>query len=277
MVSTFSNLGIEEPAQGDYASSWANVANTNYTLLDNAISAITSVDVTGAADKTLTQNNGAADQSRNAVLVIKGAPSNQLSVLYPNNMTKVVHVRSKVAYGGFNVIVNTVAKTGSGCTIAAGESKNAYSDGVRVYQLGGTPKGIIQLWAGTTTDIPAGWAHYSTADGRWLKFGGVVATPAAVNPTVSIGTPATGTTAATSLTEAQMPKHAHRIAFDTLATVPSGSGSMFGVQFASGTATTSAGGNDGHTHSLVGSHTHPISVSGGSPIGMTLIPIRKIT
>ena len=97
MVSTFTtNLKLEKPGFGDYSSNWATPANNDYDLIDQGISAITSVDITGSSNITLSSTNGVIDQARSATLVIKGTPTGQLSVLVPNNLTRNYAVRSKV-------------------------------------------------------------------------------------------------------------------------------------------------------------------------------------
>lgn len=276
MVDSFTNKGFIVPSAGSYTSGWATPANTNYSLIDQAIAGITSVDTTGSGDITLTGTDGATNQARSFILVLKGTPTTQLSVLVPDGDTSHYDVRSKVT-NTQSLIVNNVAKTGAGCTIGNGEKFSMYTDGTRCHKLGVVPKGTIMFWTGTTGNIPAGWEAFSSGYSRFLKMGSTVGTAAAGESGVSLGTPVTGSTAAVSLTEAQMPKHSHRIPFTTFSVSPAGAGSGFTSTFTNTTATTSVGGGGGHSHSLVGSHTHPIAVSTGGPVSYQLIPIRKYT
>jgi len=278
MVSTYSpNLRIEEPAQGDYAAGWATVANTNYTLIDSAIAAITSVDITGSSNITLTSNNGAADQARAAILVVKGTPTGQLKVLVPSTITKMYSVRNKVTNSNWVVFQNAAA-LGAGVTCAKGETFPFFTDGVTCYKVGQPVKGTIVLWAGTTANVPAGWEHVSTYDGGVLHLGGVVGSVASVAPTVSIGVPTSGTTGSTVLTINQIPAHSHKSTNIFVEnTYWSGGESGTGFDITPTLSTTDTGGGLGHDHSLIGSHTHPIGVDGGSPAGYRLIAIRKVT
>lgn len=277
MVSTYTpNIGLEMPAAGDYPSSWAPVANTQYNLIDTAIAGITSVDATGASDVTLTGTEGATNQARAFILVIKGTPSAQISVLVPNTDTHHYDVRSKVT-NTTSVIINNVAKTGAGCTVGNGEAFSMYTDGVRCRKLGVVPKGTISFWPGTTGNIPAGWEAWTAGYTRFVKMGSTAVSVVAADATVSLGTPTTGSTGSTVLTEAQMPQHQHSINFTTVATgSPSGSGG-FQATFSGTANTTASGSSQGHTHTLSGSHVHPISVTGGAPEAYQLIPIRKYT
>jgi len=276
MVTYTSNKGLIVPAPGEFTSSWASPANTNYTLIDTAIAGITSVDCTGAADITLSGTDGIVNQARSFILVLTGTPTTQLSVLVPDNDTSHYDVRSKVTNSQV-IVINNAAKTGAGCTIAPSEAFGMYTDGVRCHKLGVVPKGTVMFWTGTTLNIPAGWQAFTEGYNRFVKMGSPVVSVAATQSTVSLGTPITGSTAIVSLTEAQMPKHDHHIPFTTLAVTPGGAGTGFTVTFNNITATTSAGEGGGHSHSLVGSHTHPISVVTGGPMAYQMIPIRKYT
>jgi len=277
MVSTYSpNLRIEEPAQGDYAAGWANMANNNYNLLDQAIAAITSVNVTGGSNVTLTSLNGASDEARSAVLVLKGTPSSQISVLLPNSVTKLYALRSKVTNTQV-VVVNNAAAVGAGVTVAPDEQFSFYTDGVRCRKLGVVPKGTVNFWPNSAASIPPGWQAMSALYGSFLKMSGTAGvSTASTAPSVSIGTPASGDTGSTVLTVDQIPAHNHGT--KSVFSPVYGSGSEDGLnQNVFGTSTTDTGGGLGHTHTLTGSHTHPIGVVGGEPQSYTLIPIQKYT
>lgn len=69
MPSSFSpNLRIELIGNGDQAGTWGSTTNTNLgTLVEDAISGYEEVSVTSAS-QALTYADGAADQSRNAMI-----------------------------------------------------------------------------------------------------------------------------------------------------------------------------------------------------------------
>lgn len=284
MVSTYTNnLGFEMPGAGDYPSSWAPVANTQYSLIDQAISAITSVDCTGGANITLTDTDGATNQQRSAILVLKGTPSAQISVLLPNAVTKPYLVRSKVTNTQVLVLQNVAL--GAGVTVAPSESFPFYTDGVACRKIGQPAKGTVMLWTGTSANVPAGWRHVPDLDGYFLKFGLNIGAPtAATAATVSIGASGdhdhSGFTAMTSLTTAQLPAHTHTfLDYAGTQSVASGFGEVVVAVGASSSSTGSTGSGDGHRHAITssGTHTHPISVVGGSPASWTLFAIQKYT
>ena len=279
MVSTYSpNLRIEEPAQGDYAAGWANMANNNYNLLDQAIAAITSVNVTGGSNVTLTSLNGASDEARSAVLVLIGTPSSEISVLLPNSVTKLYALRSKVTNTQV-VVVNNVAAVGAGVTVAPNEQFSFYTDGVRCRKLGVVPKGTVNFWPNSAASIPPGWQAMSALYGSFLKMSGTAGVSTApANATVSIGAPTTGDTGSTVLTVNQIPAHNHKYTPVSFTNNGVAGGALAADEgTANSVSTTDTGGGLGHTHTLAGSHTHPISVVTGDPQAYTLIPIQKYT
>jgi hypothetical protein len=286
VVSTYTpNAKFEKPGFGDYSANWSTPANNTYDLIDANINAITSVDITGAANVTLTSLNGAADQARSATLVVKGTPTGQLSVLVPNSITRNYAVRSKVTNSNY-VVVNNAAQVGSGVTCASGEQFYFNTDGVRCRKLGVVPKGTIMFWAGTTGNIPAGWAAFSAADGKVLSAQTSVGNYPGTSSSVSIGTAGshshTGLTGDTTLTLSQIPSHAHAIAGQAIASGLQPGGTTLNRIDPTGIgtyATTSVGGDGSHNHSIStdGSHTHPIGITVGNPDSYGLILIRKVT
>lgn len=282
MASTYTNnIGLEMPAAGDYPSSWAAMANTQYSLIDTAISAITSVVVTGSSDITLTSLDGTADQARAMVLVMKGTPTAQIQVLVPNGVTKHYDLRSKVT-NSQTIIVNNAGGPQAGCTIAPSECFSIYTDGQQCRKLGVVPKGTIMFWTGTTSNVPAGWQYYSTMvvpGVAQVVYAGNAPTPvSAVDPVVSIGTPGSGTTGSTTLTVAEMPAHNHISGWTASTVFQSGADLEGAVRNVSSTVSTSnTGGGGSHSHTLAGTHTHPIGVTPGFTAGYALIPIRKYT
>jgi len=84
MTTTYSNnLRLNLIGTGEQAGVWGDTTNTNLgTLLDAAIAGVTSVAVTSTS-QALTAYNGAADQSRQAVVVLTGTPGGAASVYIP--------------------------------------------------------------------------------------------------------------------------------------------------------------------------------------------------
>ena len=83
MASTYStSLKINLIGDGDQAGTWGQTTNTNWNLVEQAITGVQTITMTNA-DKTLTNLNGTADEARNAVLVIAGTNSGIKSVIAP--------------------------------------------------------------------------------------------------------------------------------------------------------------------------------------------------
>jgi hypothetical protein len=131
MASTFSpNLRIELIGAGEQAGTWGTTTNTNLgTLIEDAISGYVAVTIS-SADQALTAVNGAADQSRNAMVQLNSAsgafsvyapPESKQYVLF-NNTAHAATIYNSTALG------NTTA-AGSGVTVPAGKTMTVWSDG----------------------------------------------------------------------------------------------------------------------------------------------------
>jgi hypothetical protein len=115
MTTTYSNnLRLNLIGTGDQAGVWGNTTNTNLgTLLEAAIAGVTSVAVTSTS-QALTAFNGAADQSRQAVVVLTGTPGGAASVFVPP-ATKTYIIKNST-----NQIVTIVVSTALNGTTATG-------------------------------------------------------------------------------------------------------------------------------------------------------------
>jgi hypothetical protein len=132
MPSTFSpNLRIELIAPGDQAGAWGGTTNTNLgTLIEQAISGAVVVAVS-TANQALTALNGAADQSRNAVLVLTTSTTADFAVYAPPE-SKLYTVSNTTAYTATVYNSTTLGNTtaaGTGVAIPAGKTMPVWSDG----------------------------------------------------------------------------------------------------------------------------------------------------
>lgn len=131
MASTFSpNLRIELIGAGEQAGTWGTTTNTNLgTLIEDAIAGYTAVTIS-SANQALTANNGAADQSRNAVLQLNSAA--QAFAIYAPPESKQYTVFNNTSYTAtvYNstALGNTTA-AGAGAAIPAGKIMTVWSDG----------------------------------------------------------------------------------------------------------------------------------------------------
>ena len=132
MPSSFSpNLRIELIGNGEQAGNWGSTTNTNLgTLIEDAISGYETVSVI-AADQAFTNADGAADQSRNAMIELTTTTGANFAVYAPPS-PKLYVIYNASAYTAtiYNstVIGNTTA-AGTGVAIPTGRRIFVMTDG----------------------------------------------------------------------------------------------------------------------------------------------------
>lgn len=137
MASTYStNLRVELMADGENSNTWGSKANTNLTLLEQAVSGVASVTMTDA-DYTLTTSNAATDEARNMVVTMIGTISQARNVIVPS-VDKVYVIKNSTT-GGFAITVKTSG--GTGISVANGETEVVYCDATNVLRASTTPTG----------------------------------------------------------------------------------------------------------------------------------------
>ena len=96
MSTTYStSLKLALMGTGDQSGTWGQTTNTNIgTLLEQAITGVGAVSLTGLTTYTLTNFNGTLDDQRNAVLVFTGTPSSTVTIVAPlvNKLYTVVNL-----------------------------------------------------------------------------------------------------------------------------------------------------------------------------------------
>ena len=142
MASTYtSNLRLTKQGDGDNPNTWGQVLNDGViSLVDDAVAGYTTVSVGSAASVTLTNNQGSGDQSRSAILELKGSVGGSHSAIYvliPNNSKSYV-IRNSVSYAsaGADVILRVAGNTG--VTIAAASNTFVITNGTSVYNVSPT-------------------------------------------------------------------------------------------------------------------------------------------
>ena len=90
MASTFTtNIRLTKQGDGENPNSWGQILNDGViSLTDEAIAGIATISVGSTTSVTLTSNNGSDDQSRSAILHIKGTVGgahNTISLVIPGN------------------------------------------------------------------------------------------------------------------------------------------------------------------------------------------------
>tara|TARA_R110001599_G_scaffold30557_3_gene102698 strand:+ start:185 stop:1405 length:1221 start_codon:yes stop_codon:yes gene_type:complete len=132
MASTFTtNIRLEKQGDGENPNSWGTILNSNVIdLVDQAVAAYQIVSVSGTTPLTLTQVNGATDQSRKAILSFDGTLTAETSIIIPS-VNKMYYVRNNTS-GSHALKVKTAGNTA--ITIEQGSNVMVATDGTNVFQ-----------------------------------------------------------------------------------------------------------------------------------------------
>jgi hypothetical protein len=149
-------LGLALPVQGELSGTWGDVVNQSITsLLDTSVAGTTNVSTD--ANVTLTTTTGAANTSRQAILLFSGARTAIRTVTAPAQSK--IYTVINATTGGFAVTLVGAGPT-TGVTIVAGESAVCAwngSDFVKISNTGGS---------GTFTNLTVtGIATFSATSG----------------------------------------------------------------------------------------------------------------
>lgn len=131
MPSYTSSLRLIQPATGEYPGSWGTQVNTGLTaLVDTAVAGTATITMT-AADYTLTNNNGSADEARAMVLNLSGTPGAARNVICP--AVSKVYIVANNTTGGFAQTIKTAA--GTGVSVPNGSTYVVRCDGTNVVSV----------------------------------------------------------------------------------------------------------------------------------------------
>jgi hypothetical protein len=149
MANTYSSsLRLIIQQDGTNQGTWGGYTNTNIaSLIEQAITGVGAITVSGSTDHTLTVTNGASDEARNAVLNITGTLSAAINVICPT-AAKTYIVKNGTT-GGFAITLKTSA--GTGISVPNGETTLLYCDGTNVVRslsaISGIPGSFTTLSA----------------------------------------------------------------------------------------------------------------------------------
>ncbi len=126
MASYTTSLRLVQPATGEYSGTWGTQVNNGLTaLVDTSVAGTATITMT-AANYTLSNANGAADESRAMFLVLGGTPGASFNVICPA-VSKLYFVTNNT---GFAQTVKTSA--GSGISVPNGARMVLRCDGTDV-------------------------------------------------------------------------------------------------------------------------------------------------
>ena len=164
MASTYTlNQGIEKPGTGEQSGTWGNTTNTNFDIIDRALSGVGALSLTGTTT-TLTTTDGSLTDGMYKVLVLGGSPSGTNTItIGDNTQDKLYFV---VNSSGQEVIFTQ--GTGANATIANGAADIIYADGA------GSGAAVASFF-GTAlkigTDVTVGDDLTLSSDSAVLGFG----------------------------------------------------------------------------------------------------------
>jgi len=144
MASSYTtNLGFEKQGDGENASTWGVKVNTVFDLIEDAIAGVGSISMTADADKTLTDIDGAVDESRSAVLEFTSTLSLTAtrSIIVPTSGK--IYIVKNGTTGGQSLTITTVS--GTGVTIANGDIRIVYCDGTNILEAGAADQTAAEI------------------------------------------------------------------------------------------------------------------------------------
>ena len=124
MASTYSSsLKLTLIGDGEQAGTWGSTTNNNWNLIEQAVTGVDGIDLTGLTTYTLTNLNGTTDEARNIILLFKGTPSSTVTISTPLQ-NKFYIVRNATSQ-----IITMSASGGSiSVSIPAGVTAQVYCD-----------------------------------------------------------------------------------------------------------------------------------------------------
>lgn len=165
MPSTYtSSLRLVLPATGELSNTWGTVFNAGATsLIDTSIAGTASITMT-AADYTLSNNNGASDEARAAILSLGGTPGASYNVICPA-VSKLYVVYNNT---GFAQIVKTAA--GTGISVPNGARMTLRCDGTNVVEA---LNYVGSLTLGSALPVASGGTGATSAPTALSNLGGI--------------------------------------------------------------------------------------------------------
>ena len=132
MASTYStSLKLTYIGDGDQAGTWGQTTNTNWGLIEQAVTGVDGISLTGLTSYTLTDLNGTSDDARNMTLIFKGTPSATVTITAP-----LVNKFYIVVNNTGQSVVMSASGGATSLTIPAGVTAQCYCDSSNQSGLG---------------------------------------------------------------------------------------------------------------------------------------------
>jgi len=133
MASSYStDLKIELMVTGEKAGLWGDITNTNLNLVQQAIAGFQSISIAGGAQTTtLTMDDAALSNARNAVIKLTGAITGNQVVTVPTGIEKTYIVQNGTT-GAFTVEFKQAGGTGTTFSTTDKSIKIVFADGTNI-------------------------------------------------------------------------------------------------------------------------------------------------
>lgn len=155
-------LGLAQPVTGTEDGTWGTVVNTEITaLVEEAIAGGELIDVSGG-NVPLTTTQGAANQARNAILVITGTPGVSRNIVAPSQSKAYIVINGSDG----DVVIKGSATTGA--TVVSGENAIVAWDGLDFVRLGSP-----DLVSGPASSTDNAIARFDSTTGKIIQNSGV--------------------------------------------------------------------------------------------------------
>lgn len=155
-------LGLAQPVTGTEDGTWGTVVNTEITaLVEEAIAGGELIDVSGG-NVTLTTTQGAANQARNAILVITGTPGVSRNIVAPSQSKSYIVINGSDG----DVVIKGSATTGA--TVVSGENAIVAWDGLDFVRLGSP-----DLVSGPASSTDNAIARFDSTTGKIIQNSGI--------------------------------------------------------------------------------------------------------
>lgn len=132
MVATYTpNLRFTLQGDNDNPNTWGDVLNAVLSLVEESVSGVAEIDVTGGSNITLTTNNGSSDEARHGILEISGTLTEDIDLIVP--AVEKIYLINTTHTGGTITLKPTGA--GSGVALVTNTKGLVYTKGSTITNI----------------------------------------------------------------------------------------------------------------------------------------------
>jgi len=172
MPSTYTNIGLEKQATGENANSWGDITNTNFDMVDEALSGIYAISSSSTAQTVAAPSDGtASQQTRFATYIYAGSPSGAVTVTLPTGVKKIVNVVNNYSQN----ITFQIGSNSTTATVFANSSGIIHSDGAN---------NVYSLSEGTSSELRHSGSVKATATSTGISVTGALSANSVITSSV---------------------------------------------------------------------------------------------